>query len=96
MQEQGSRVQGCRCSVDHDCQLGDGVYISPGACLAGGVTVGDLSWLGLGAAIIQHVSIGENVTVGAGAVITKNIPGNITVVGIPGKVIKVKETLEEK
>lgn len=70
-------------SVDHDCYLDAYVHISPGAHLAGGVTIGSKTWVGIGACVKQQVTIGAQVTVGAGAVVVKNIPDNLTVVGVP-------------
>jgi sugar O-acyltransferase (sialic acid O-acetyltransferase NeuD family) len=75
-------------TIDHDCVVGDGVHISPGAHLAGEVQIGNCSWIGIGSSILQQISIGENVIVGAGAAITVNIPRDVTVVGVPGKIIK--------
>lgn len=75
------------CSVDHDCVLGVCVHISPGARLAGAVTVGDASWVGIGACIRQVLKIGSNVIVGAGATVVSNISDNMTVAGVPARVI---------
>lgn len=75
--------------VDHDCVLGKYVHISPNATLCGNVIIGSGTWIGAGATVIQGIKIGENVTVGAGAVIINDIPNNATVVGNPGKIIKV-------
>lgn len=74
-------------TVDHDCLLGCGVHVSPGVHIAGQVNVGDYTWLGIGSSIIQRCSIGHNVMVGAGAVIIEDVPSNVTVVGVPGKII---------
>lgn len=74
--------------VDHDCVLGKYVHISPNATLCGNVVIGSGTWIGAGATVIQGIKIGENVNVGAGAVIINNIPNNVTVVGNPGRVIK--------
>jgi sugar O-acyltransferase (sialic acid O-acetyltransferase NeuD family) len=76
-------------SVGHDCALEDGVHIAPGVRLAGGVTVGECSWIGIGAAVKECVSIGRGVVVGAGSTIIRNIPDGVTVVGSPGKIIRV-------
>ncbi|CDZ94618.1 acetyltransferase [Pseudomonas saudiphocaensis] len=73
------------CSVDHDCLLGDAVHISPGARLAGGVQVGDLSWIGIGASVRQLIRIGQRVMVGAGAAVIGDIPNDVTVAGVPAK-----------
>ena len=75
--------------VDHDCVLGKYVHISPNATLCGNVIIGSGTWIGAGATVIQGIKIGENVTVGAGAVIINDIPNNATVVGNPGKIIKI-------
>lgn len=75
-------------TVDHDCILGEGVHLSPGVHLGGEVTIGNYSWLGVGSTVIEQISIGEKVIIGAGSVIVDNLPGNVTVVGVPGRVIK--------
>jgi len=73
------------CSVDHDCDLGACVHVSPGARLAGGVTVGDESWIGIGASVRQLVAIGTQVVVGAGAAVVSDISDNMTVAGVPAR-----------
>ncbi len=75
--------------VDHDCIIKDFVHISPNATICGNVTVGKGSWVGAGSIIIQGIKVGKNVTIGAGSVIIKDIPDNATVVGNPGKIIKI-------
>lgn len=75
------------CSVDHDCLLGKAVHISPGARLAGGVSVGDLSWVGIGASVRQMVRIGAHVVVGLGAAVLNDVPDALTVVGVPARVL---------
>ncbi|MBT6282943.1 MAG: acetyltransferase, partial [Phycisphaerae bacterium] len=72
-------------TVDHDCELADGVHISPGANLGGNVTVGECSWIGIGACVKNGVTIGKNVIVGAGAAVVQDVPDNVTVVGVPAK-----------
>lgn len=74
-------------SVDHDVQLSDGVHICPGARLAGHVSVGLFSWIGIGASVIQGVRIGSGVTIGAGSVVHRDLPSNITAVGVPARVL---------
>ena len=46
--------------------------------------------IGSSATIICGVTIGENAIVGAGAVVTKDVPANVTVAGVPAKIIKNK------
>jgi acetyltransferase-like isoleucine patch superfamily enzyme len=73
-------------SVDHDCSLGDGVHICPGARLSGGVVVGGFSWLGVGSSVIQQVKIGVDTIVGAGAAVTGDLPDQVTAVGVPATI----------
>lgn len=54
------------------------------------VTVGDNCYFGNGVTILGPVHIGNNVTVGAHAVVTKDIPDNAVVVGVPAKIIKIR------
>lgn len=79
------------CSIDHDCVLGDFVHISPHAALAGDVKVGEGTHIGIGACVIQGIKIGKFATIGAGAVIINDVPDGATVVGNPGKTIKLKQ-----
>ncbi|QEK11318.1 acetyltransferase [Crassaminicella thermophila] len=76
--------------IEHDCYIEKHVHISTGARLAGGVKVGEGSFIGIGSTVIQGVNIGKNVTIGAGTVIIQDIPDNVVVVGVPGKIIKYK------
>jgi len=72
-------------TIGHDVTVRDYCSIMPGANISGNVTIGEATLIGAGAVILQGVTIGANVRVGAGAVVTKDIPDNITVVGIPAK-----------
>jgi len=75
-------------TVDHDNVIGDGVHISPGAHLAGEVSVGECSWIGTGAAIIVQVKVGVHSIIGAGAVVIRNVPDRVTLVGVPGHILR--------
>jgi sugar O-acyltransferase (sialic acid O-acetyltransferase NeuD family) len=76
------------CSIDHDCVLENGVHVSPGAILAGGVKVGANSWIGAGAVIREGVIIGRNCIVAAGAVVISDVPDGTCVAGVPARVLK--------
>ena len=76
-------------SVDHDCVIEDFVHVSPNATLCGNIVVGEGTQVGAGAVIIPGITIGKWAVIGAGAVIVKNVPDGATVVGNPGKVVKV-------
>jgi acetyltransferase-like isoleucine patch superfamily enzyme len=53
----------------------------------GCISVNDLSWVGIGASIRQGVTLGRAVQVGAGAAVVNDIADNLTVVGVPAKVL---------
>ena len=59
--------------------------------MAGHVEVGEGSHIGIGVSIIQGIKIGKWCTIGAGTVIIKDVPDGATVVGNPGKIIKIKD-----
>lgn len=75
-------------TVDHDCRIYDYAHVGPGACLAGEVSVREGAFLGAGVVAIVGTNIGEWSIVGAGGVVSRDIPGNVTAVGIPARVIK--------
>ncbi len=77
--------------IEHDCIIEDGVHIAPGVHLAGGVKVKTNTLVGIGATVIDDLTIGENSIIGAGAVIIRDVPDNVTVVGVPGRIIKKNE-----
>ena len=77
-------------SIDHDCFIENYVHISPNASLAGNIHVGEGTHVGIGASIIQGIKIGKWCTVGAGAVIIRDVPDGATVIGNPGRIIKIK------
>lgn len=51
-------------------------------------TIGNNVLIGCGAKILGNITINDNVKIGANAVILKDIPKNVTAVGIPVKIIK--------
>ena len=46
--------------------------------------------VGAGAKVLGNILIGDNVKVGAGSVVVHAVPANSTVVGIPGKVVRIR------
>lgn len=77
-----------RASVDHECVLGDGVHVAPGATIAGCVQIGDYSMIGAGAIVLPRITIGRNVLIGAGAVVTRDVPDGKVAYGNPAKIIR--------
>ena len=89
----GARIGDCcivntGATVDHDCLIAKAVHISPGAHLAGEVTVGDYSWLGTGVATKQVLNIGCNVVIGVGAAVVHDCIEPGAYAGVPAKRIK--------
>ena len=78
-------------SVSHDARVGRFATLSPGVHVAGHVNVGEGCYLGIGSSVIDRVSIGAWATVGGGACVTEELPENVTAVGVPARVIKIKE-----
>ena len=75
-------------SLDHDNLLEDYVHISPGAHLAGTVSVKEGTWICTGATIINNITIAQNNIIGAGSVVIKDInEENGTYVGVPVKML---------
>ncbi|MBI3632787.1 MAG: acetyltransferase [Candidatus Vogelbacteria bacterium] len=70
-------------SVDHDCEIQDGVYLAPGATLCGGTIIEEGAFIGANATILPQVRVGSYSVVGAGAVVTRDVPPKSVVVGVP-------------
>lgn len=94
---------GRRFFIDHGCGvvIGETAEIGHDVTLYHGVTLGGVSWnpgkrhptlcdgvvVGAGAKILGPITVGKNSRVGANSVVTKDVPGGMTVVGIPGRVV---------
>lgn len=89
---------GCHCIVntgavvEHEVVLEDYVHIAPNTSIAGDVFIGEGSHVGIGASVIQGIRIGRWATIGAGAVIIEDVPDFATVVGNPGRIIRINES----
>lgn len=59
------------------------------------VNIGDDVWIGGNCTILPGVTIGNNVVVAAGAVVTKDVPDNCVVGGVPARVIKHIDSLND-
>lgn len=82
--------------IGETCIIGDNVTLFHDVTLGGTgkekgkrhPTIGNNVFIGSGAKILGNITIGNNVKIGANSVILESIPDNVTVVGIPGKIIK--------
>lgn len=77
-------------TVGHDVRIDDFATIAPGVHISGNVHIQTGCYIGTGANIIEKITIGPWSIIGAGSTIIQDVPPNTTVVGVPGKVIKVR------
>lgn len=85
--------------IGETAEVGDNVTIYHGVTLGGTgkdkgkrhPTIGNNVVIGAGAKILGPINVGNNVKVGANAVVLKDVPDNVTVVGIPAKIVRNKE-----
>ena len=78
--------------IDH----GSGVIIGETAELGDNITLyhptlKDNVMVSAGAKVLGSFTIGENSKIGAGSVVLKEVPPNCTVVGVPGRVVKMND-----
>ncbi len=71
--------------VSHHVQVGRCNTIGPNSTLAGRSATGAFVLLGAGCTLLPEVRVGEGAMVGAGAVVTRDVPANLTVVGVPAR-----------
>jgi acetyltransferase EpsM len=65
--------------VSHDGRLGRVVNLSPGAILAGNVTVKDYAQIGMHATVNLGLNVGERSIIGNGATVIAHVPDNTRV-----------------
>jgi carbonic anhydrase/acetyltransferase-like protein (isoleucine patch superfamily) len=77
--------------------IGDDVSVGHGAILHG-CMIHDRVLVGMGAIVLNGAKIGGGSIIGAGAVITegKEIPPNSVVIGVPGKIIKQTDAIQQQ
>lgn len=86
--EIGAHTHLNRCAtIGHDVRIGECVHVSPGVVVSGNVTIGDDVDIGAGAVLLPGVTVGARTIVGAGAVVTKDLPADVTAVGVPARVL---------
>ena len=102
----GARI-GRRFFIDHGmgvvigetAEIGDDVLLYQGVTLGGTgnetgkrhPTLGSRVVVGTGAKILGNIKIGDNVRIGAGSVVVHPVPDHSTVVGIPGRVVRMRD-----
>jgi acetyltransferase-like isoleucine patch superfamily enzyme len=71
---------------DHDVADSSKTVLEQGR-VSRGVIVGSGAWLGAGVKVLDGVHIGDRAVIGAGAVVRTDIPGGVTAVGIPARIV---------
>jgi sugar O-acyltransferase (sialic acid O-acetyltransferase NeuD family) len=79
------------CTIGHNAVLEDFVTLTPGAHISGNVSLRTGCFVGTGVSVIERLNLGEWSVVGAGSTIVRDVPANTTVLGVPGRVIKMRE-----
>jgi len=83
--------------IGETTEIGDNVTIYQGVTLGGTgkdkgkrhPTIKNNVMISCGAKVLGPIVIGENSKIGANAVVLKDVPPNSTVVGIPGRIVKI-------
>jgi serine O-acetyltransferase len=100
----GARI-GPRFFIDHGAGvvIGETAEVGRDVTLYHGVTLGGTTWnkgkrhptlgdgvvVGAGAKVLGPITLGSGAKVGANSVVIRDVPDNQTVVGIPGKIVRV-------
>jgi len=85
--------------IGETSEIGDNVTLYQGVTLGGTSlqkakrhpTLGNSVVVGVGARLIGNITVGENAKIGAGSVVITSVPANATVVGVPGRVVSVRD-----
>lgn len=97
----------CEVRIGENCFIGPRVSIltathpvnarirNTGAEYGSPITIGNHVWIGGGAIINPGVTIGNNVVIGSGAVVTKSFGDNVVLGGVPARVLKTLEAVED-
>lgn len=88
--------------LNHGNYSGKGVHCNPSIppdnrpIYAEAISIGDNVWVGDNVCILKGVKIGNGCIIGANSVVNRDIPDNCIVGGIPAKVIKKYNLMENK
>jgi len=84
--------------VGETSEIGDNCTLFQG-CTLGGTgkeagkrhpTLGSNVLVSVGAKVLGNITIGDNSMIGAGSVVIRDVPPNSTVVGVPGRIVKME------
>lgn len=83
--------------VSPHARIGENCRIHPSTSIGeynGAPIIGNNVYIGPGAKIFGNIEIGNNVAIGANAVVNKSFPDNVTIGGIPARILSDKSSLE--
>lgn len=75
--------------------IGPNCMIFHQVTLAGPVTLGGHVDVGAGAKLIGPLTVGDHVVIGANAVVTRDVPSDVTVAGIPARIIARRDASDQ-
>lgn len=76
------------CAIGHNCTISKYTTLAPGASLGGYTFIEENVSMGINAATKQAIRIGKNTIVGGMSMVIKDLPADITAVGVPARIIK--------
>ncbi|MBK5293661.1 MAG: serine O-acetyltransferase [Acidobacteriia bacterium] len=88
--------------IGETTEIGDDVLLYQGVTLGGTgkekgkrhPTLGNGVVVGTGAKVLGNIQLGDHVKVGAGSVVVHSVPAHSTVVGVPGRIVRMRGVSE--
>ena len=84
-------VIGATTEIGDDCLIYQGVTLGGTGVMQGKrhPTLGNNVMVGSGAKVLGPIKIGDNARVAANSVVLREVPANSTVVGVPGRIVRI-------
>lgn len=76
------------CAIGHNCTISKFATIAPGVSTGGYTYIEECVSMGINAATKQNIHIGKGAIVGGLSMVVKDLPPDVTGVGVPVKIIK--------